>query len=111
MKRMNLGKLGSFRLERVLVKYEYPILFTCQNDKGRLLLFLEMENNKELEKWVAVDTNNSVLNKLYRKEISIQKAFVNINVRKYYIIQHVFSVDGQSSPILVNPCLIQRLCL
>ena len=96
MKTMFLDKLGTFHLERVLVKCEYPILFTCQNEKGRMLLFLEMDSNEQYEKWVAIDITSATLNKLYRKEITIQKVFINTDTHKYFVITHDFAANSYS---------------
>ena len=94
MKIMQLEKLGSFHLERVLVKYDYPILFVCQNEKGKLMLFLEMDNTPEYEKWVAVNTYEKIINRLCRKDLSIQNSFINTDISKYYIVSHLFSDDS-----------------
>lgn len=93
MNKMPLGKLGTYTLERVLIEYEYPILFVCQNEKGRLLLFVEMDSNNLFEKWVAVDTNTKILNSLYRKNITIQRSFLSPDVNKYYVVTHDYISD------------------
>lgn len=103
MKTINLGKLGNFRLERVLVKIDYPVLFLCQNEKGKLLLFVEKDNDDLHEEWVAIRVNEETINRMYRKEISIQKAFINTDVEKYYLINHSYSDDSYS--YITTKCL------
>ena len=94
MKTIHLEKLGNLRIERVLVKIDYPILFLCQNEKGKLFLFLEIESDCQHEKWVAVSTNEITINKMYRHDLSIQQAFINTDVRKYYLINHLYDDDS-----------------
>ena len=94
MKTIFVKQLGSLKIERVLIKIDYPILFLCQNEKGRLFMFLEMDSNEHHEQWVAVKVNDDVINKMYRHELSIQKAFINTDVEKYFIINHLYNSDS-----------------
>lgn len=96
MKIINIGELGKLRLERVLVRVDYPVLFLCQNEKGALYIFVEKESDQFHEQWVAVKTDEEMLNKMYRKEVSIQKAFINPDINRYYIVNHSYSDDSYS---------------
>ncbi len=99
MKTINLGKLGNLRIERVLVKIDYPVLFLCQNEKGKLFLFVEKESDEHHEQWVVINVNDDTINKMCRGELSIQKAFINVNVDKYFVVNHDYNNDSYSYTI------------
>lgn len=92
-KTMHLKKIGDFQLLKVLDVLDYARIFVCKNHKGNLLLFAEMETNDVFEKWVAVDISEKMLYSLLSNKMPIQKAFINIDTHKYYIITHDFNND------------------
>ena len=100
MKTINLAQLGKIRFERTLVKVDYPILFICQNERGKQFLFVERESDREHEQWVAIETNDDTVNKMYRKDLSIQKAFSSNNVDSYYLVNHSYADDLYSCEII-----------
>lgn len=100
MRTINLGKLGTLKLDRTLVKVDYPLLFLCQNERGKLFLFVEKESDDCHEQWVVIKVNEETINKMYRHELSIQKAFINVDVDRYYIVNHTYVDDSYSYNVL-----------
>lgn len=90
---MRIEKLGDYKLLRVLDSFDYARIFVCKNEKDKLLLFAEMDTNDTFEKWVAVDIKHDTFNELLYGRLSVQRAFINTDVRKYYIITHSFETD------------------
>lgn len=92
-KSMFLRKKGHFKLYKVLDGIDYPHVFVCVNEKEEYLLFAEMTYNDEFEEWIAVDLPVDSLIKLLTNQISLQKAFINIDTDKYFDIKHYFDND------------------
>lgn len=93
-KEMDLGKLGKYTLDQILVEYDYPFIFTCKNEKFKTMLFVEENYTDEYESWISIFVNDDDLYNLLSSRKSIQKTFININIDRYYKIIHQFSTDS-----------------
>lgn len=91
---MKLGKIGEFRLQRVLLQYDSPFIFTCVNEKNRMMIFAEDHYNDLEESWVSIFINDNQLYELLSGKKSIQETFINCDVHDYYLIKHTFNNDS-----------------
>lgn len=90
---MNLKGLGNFKFVRTLDGCDYPRIFVCEDQRANMFLFAEIDFDDESEEWVAIHIDTETYDKLLFNKITIQKAFINANVDKYYIIKHVYIDD------------------
>lgn len=100
VKLFNVEQLGELSFYKVLVTIEsLAVLFLCKNEKGKLYLFVERESNQEFEQWVAIETNEEKINKLYyKKGLTLDKIFYNKDI--HYLITHFYDNDTYSCKVL-----------
>ena len=91
---MDLNNLGKFRLDRILVQYDSPFIFTCVNEKNKMLLFVEEDYDDTKEVWISIFIDEQGLYELLSKNKSIQETFINTDVHQYFRIEHIFSSDS-----------------
>ena len=90
---MDLNKLGKFRLDRILVQYDSPFIFTCLNESNKMMLFVEDNYDSDEESWISIFIDDNRLYDLLSGVKSIQETFISVDVHNYYKIRHTFETD------------------
>jgi hypothetical protein len=65
-----------FKLDKILFEANYPVLFTCVNEKQELFLGVCCQNNAEGMKWLLTKTDEQNIVELLEDKISIREAFL-----------------------------------
>lgn len=83
MKRMNntfkLGIYGELVTDKILFEANYPILFTCKNEKGDLFICVCCQNNAQGKKWLLTRTTEELVIDMLRDNISIREVFLSFS--------------------------------
>lgn len=81
MKKMNntfkLGVHGEFIIDKILFEANYPILFTCKNEKNDLFICVCCQNNAQGKKWLLTRTTEELVISMLRDNISIREVFLS----------------------------------
>lgn len=78
-------ELGRLEIERVLFSSNYPILFTCRNEKNELYLCACCQANEAGKKWMLAETNSDNIVQMLENEITMREAFILPNKKRYSI--------------------------
>lgn len=81
MKKMNntfkLGTYGELVTDKILFEANYPILFTCKNEKKDLFICVCCQNNAQGKKWLLTRTTEELVISMLRDDISIREVFLS----------------------------------
>lgn len=86
----DIDKFGELYIDTVIFESNYPILFTCVNDKKDLFLCVCCRYNKAGRKWLLTKTTPNIVIQLLKNELTIRGAFL-----KYPQVQITVLDDNQ----------------
>lgn len=69
--------LGKLTLQRVIEYYDFPRLFTCQNNTGQIYLALSTYDDEEEFHWIYLSISTLRLNSVLDGGISLRDAFID----------------------------------
>lgn len=67
---------GQLYVVKVLLYYDYPRLFVCQNENDELYLFNETQAEKDLEGWGVIKIDYNDLVKFCKNELSFRDLYI-----------------------------------
>lgn len=83
MKKMSntfkLGIYGELVTDKILFEANYPILFTCKNEKDDLFICVCCQNNVQGKKWLLTRTTEKLIIDMLRDKISIREVFLSFS--------------------------------
>ena len=71
---IELGELGCLYVEKVLIRFDIPLLFVCNTQESNIK-YLTLCVNEETDEFLLVECNNTVLLELLRGKQSIDGVF------------------------------------
>lgn len=84
---------GQLYMVRVLMYYDYPRFFVCQNEKDELYLFNETQDEKDFISWGVIKIDYENLIKFYKNELSFRDLYL-IYKDAYWEVNCLFFEDG-----------------
>lgn len=83
---------GQLYIVRILMYYDYPLFFVCQNENDELYLFNETRDEDDLECWGVIKISHENLTKFYNNELSFRDLYI-IYSKNYWNVKHIYSND------------------
>lgn len=74
-----LGIYGELVTDKVLFEANYPILFTCKNEKDDLFICVCCQNNAFGKKWLLTKTTEKLIIDMLKDKISIREVFLRFS--------------------------------
>lgn len=82
----NLDYLGDLNIDYIIFDYEYPVLFTCLDNKNNLYLCVCCDIRNE-QRWIITTINEDTLINMLSDKITIRDAFV-IEKFDHYLVKY-----------------------
>lgn len=92
---------GQLYIVKILVYYDYPRIFVCQNENDELYLFNEIRDEDDLECWGVIKISHEDLIKFYNSELSFRNLYI-IYGDSYWDVTNHYS-DGTISVEKTKP--------
>lgn len=86
--------LSDLYLKDILIHYDYPRIFICEDFFGSLYLFSEFESESSYDTWIVQQISNKRYYDLFMRKISIQGSFREPEIMKYFIITKKYDEDN-----------------
>jgi len=86
----NIG-IGDLVLIEVLLEYDWPRIFVCENKDNEIFLVYESVSEEIFESWTAIKISVKRYRELVHSEITLRDAYLNLEYGKYYIINRIYS--------------------
>lgn len=83
---------GQLYIVKILVYYDYPRIFVCQNENDGLYLFNETRDEDDLECWGVIKISHEDLTKFYNSELSFRDLYI-IYGDNYWDVTNHYSDD------------------
>jgi len=94
---LEIEKIGTLEVDKILFESYYPILFTCVNEKRELFLCLCCQANREGKKWLITRTSPRTIIKILTNEITLRESFT-----QYKDIQFTVFLNPEGTQIIAN---------
>ena len=85
---IKLNNHGMLKIDKILFKSYYPILFTCLDYNGNLFLCLCCQANRYGKKWLITRTTPRLIISILRNEITLREAFIQFEDTRYTVISN-----------------------
>ena len=92
---------GQLYIVRVLMYYDYPRFFVCQNENDELYLFNETRDEKELEAWGVIKIDYDNLIKFYKNELSFRDLYI-IYADSYWDVTLLYLKNGSEEKSIIK---------
>jgi len=82
----SIDKLGQLMIDKIFFETNYPILFTCVNEKNDLFLCVCCQNNIDAQKWLITRTTAGIIVDMLEDKITLREAFLQYRDVQYVVI-------------------------
>lgn len=76
MEIFNIENLGKIYIDKIFFETNYPILFSCTNEKNDLFICVCCQNNGRGIKWLLTGTSEQLIIDMLENRITIREVFV-----------------------------------
>lgn len=97
---LTLRDIGDLTLFDVLINYDYPRVFVCEDVFNTKYLFSECESEENYDRWIVQKVSLSRYIQIKTNKISLQKSFINSEEKKYYKVTKNYVNDEVDFEIL-----------
>ena len=70
---IDIEKYGKLYIDRILFEANFPIIFTCKNDRGEIFICVCCQNNDKGRKWLVGKTDSISIIRMLKDEITIRE--------------------------------------
>lgn len=92
---VELKNYGQLSIDKVLFEANFPIIFTCLNEKREIFMCVCCMNNKEGSKWLIGKTNGRIIVEMLQDKITIRQLLLEHSCGK-------ITVDYKNGEYLVS---------
>jgi hypothetical protein len=96
---------GNLIIKDVLVTYDYPRVFICENQLGHKYLFSTSDSGDEFDEWVIVGLSDQKYYSLLTNRLDLRSALTNSEDGNYYIFRREYTpfkeeINQSSTPLI-----------
>lgn len=100
---LTVKELGDLYIKQVIVQYDYPLLFICEDQFDTLYIVNEITDSNEYEEWIASKLTRKKYMDVLESRISLRDAFIIGTEMPYIVIRHYYHTNTVSSSFIYNP--------
>ncbi|MDD6208579.1 MAG: hypothetical protein PUB10_08685 [Clostridiales bacterium] len=82
---VEIDRIGTLWIDKILFESFCPILFTCINDSNELFLCVCCQSNQKGKKWLLTKTTPDILVGILKNQVAIREAFLRFPEVQYSI--------------------------
>ena len=82
----DIGNLGQLTIDKIIFEANYPIFFTCVNEKSDLFLCVCCQNNTDAQKWLITRTTAEIIIDMLEGKMALRDAFLQCSNAQYVVI-------------------------
>lgn len=87
---LSINELGDLYIKQVIVQYDYPLLFICEDQFDSLYIVNEVSDSEEYEEWIAAKITRKKYIDILESRISLREAFITDCNIPYLLIKHYY---------------------
>ena len=90
--------IGALHVKDVIVEFDHPLIFVCEDDHGSLYLFHETADDGQSIEWQAVEISRQTCLDLLASRISLSHVFRDGQPKSFLLVRHQYGAPSAPLP-------------